>query len=292
VLVITGASGKLGMAVARHVAALRGGGAGLVLATRDPAAIDGAIPDAVVRRADFGDPAGLVEAFAGVERLLLVSTDDIAHRAAGHLAAIDAAVAAGARQVLYTSMLSPVPANPALIAASHRATEEHLRGADVAPTILRAGFYADFQVFEAAAALADGRLRHNQGTGRSAYLTREDIARSAATVLAEGGHEGETLELTGTEAFDAAGLARRYAEAGGREVRPEEIGDEELLNLLGGDADGHNQYGAQLTVSIGQAIRGGFLDIVTDTVRDLTGTAPEPLESVLARHADALRRAR
>jgi len=290
-LVVTGASGQLGRAVAREAAALRGGGTGLVLATRDPAALADGPAGAEPRRADFGDPGSLAIAFSGADRVLVISTDDIDGRAAGQIAAIDAAKAAGARHILYTSMLSPVPENPAIIAPSHRATEEHLRSSGVAFTILRAGFYADFQVYEAAEALASGRLVHNRDAGRCAYLTRADIARAAAAVLVGGGHEGETLDLTGTEAYDAAGLAAEYAAVGGREVEAVEVGDAELLELLGGSAEGHNQYGARLTVSIGQAIRGGFLDVVTDTVAALTGSAPEPLSSVLARSAETLRRA-
>lgn len=288
-LVVTGASGHLGRAVAGEVAALRGSGAGLVLTSRSPSALEGAVPGAEARPADFGDAGSLATAFSGAERVLIISTDDIDGRAAGQVAAIDAAKAAGAKHILYTSMLSPTVENPAIIAPSHRATEEHLRGSGVAFTILRAGFYADFQVFEAAAALASGRLVHNRGAGRSAYLSRADIARAAAAVLVGGGHEGETLALTGTEAFDATSLAAMYAAIGGREVEAVEVGDDELLGVLGGSADGHNQYGAQLTVSIGQAIRGGFLDLVTDTVTELTGVAPESLESVLARNVGVIR---
>jgi len=287
-LVVTGASGQLGRAVANEVAALRGSGTGLVLASRNPAALDAAPAGAEVRRGDFGDPASLAAAFSGADRVLVISTDDIDGRASGQIAAIDAAKAAGAGHILYTSMLSPVAGNPAIIAPSHRATEEHLRASGVAFTILRAGFYADFQAYEAAAALASGQLVHNRGAGRCAYLTRADIARAAAAVLVAGGHEGETLDLTGTEAYDAPALAAAYAAVGGRPVEAVEVADDELLELLGGSAEGHNQYGARLTVSIGQAIRGGFLDVVTDTVARLTGAAPESLESVLSRHTEML----
>ena len=254
-----------------------------MLATRTPAAFTGAEPETDVRRADFTDPTTLADAFVGVDRAVIISTDDIDGRARGQIAAIEAARAAGVRHILYTSMLAPVPANPAIIAPSHWATEEHLRNSGTDYTILRAGFYADFQVFEAAAALASGTLVHNRGDGRCAYLARDDIARAAAAVLVGGGHEGETLDLTGTEAFDAPALARLYSEIGGHEVTPQAESDDAMLGLLGAGSEGHNQYGARLTVSIGQAIRGGFCDLVTDTVAQLTGRAPDPLGAVLAR---------
>jgi NAD(P)H dehydrogenase (quinone) len=259
-----------------------------VLATRNPTALEAAVPGADVRAADFTDPSTLTHAFAGVERAVIISTDDIAHRAQGQIAAIEAASTAGVKHILYTSMLAPGPVNPAIIAPSHWATEEHLRSSGMAYTILRAGFYADFQVFEAQAALASGTLAHNRGEGRCAYISRDDIARAIAAVLVEGGHENATLDLTGTEAIDVPALARLYSEIGGRVVVPRSLDDEAMLELLGASSEGHSQYGALLTVSIGQAIRGGFLDIVTDTVAQLTGRAPEPLVSVLARHAGSL----
>ncbi|MDQ2688653.1 MAG: NAD(P)H-binding protein, partial [Chloroflexota bacterium] len=154
-IVVTGASGQLGGLIARELLG-RVESDRLRLVTRDPGRL-GDIPAAVdVARADFDDPAGLPAAFAGGSTLLLVSTDTITDRAAQHVRAIDAAREAGIRRVVYTSMTSPGVDNPALIADSHRATEEHLRDSGIDWTILRCGFYADFQVFEAADALASG----------------------------------------------------------------------------------------------------------------------------------------
>src|SRR5690554_1125626 len=239
-IVISGASGNLGRATALRVAELLGGGAaaGLALATRTPDAMEGLVPGASVRHADFDRPDTLREAFAGASRLLLISTSRVDNRGKQHAEAIDAARDAGVEHVIYTSMLSPGPDNPALISESHWSTEEHLKASGLAFTILRFSLYSDFQVFEAAEALTSGRFVHNRGSGACSYIARSDCAEVAAAVVSGEGHEGVTYELTGPESLDAEQLARLYADAGGRPVEAVSVGDDELLKTLSGGAGG------------------------------------------------------
>src|SRR5690242_3303702 len=121
-VVVAGASGQLGRRTAERVIELRGP-EDVILATRSPDAIaDLAARGADVRFADVDRPESLREAFAGGDRLLLISLTDLDRRVEQHRAAIAAASDAGIRHVVYTSCLRPEPANPAVIVASHHAT--------------------------------------------------------------------------------------------------------------------------------------------------------------------------
>src|SRR5436190_20738965 len=92
---ITGAAGHLGRLTAQLVLDRVPAGE-VVLVTRRPAAVaDLADAGATVRHGDFDEPGSLPAAFAGVERLLLISTDVLGNRVGQHTAAIDAAAAAG-----------------------------------------------------------------------------------------------------------------------------------------------------------------------------------------------------
>jgi NAD(P)H dehydrogenase (quinone) len=290
-IAISGASGNLGRLTASLAAGLIGDPAGIVLATRHPDAVIGLVPGASARFADFDQPESMRAAFDGVDRLLLISTDTVENRSSQHVAAIDAAREAGVGHVVYTSMLSPGPQSPALIAESHWATEEHLRSSGLDFTILRCSLYSDFQVYEAADALSSGRFVHNRGSGGCSYIARSDCARVAATVISGVGHEGKIYELTGPESLDADDLAALYSEVGGRPVEAVPVDDDELLRLLVGGTgnDGHEHYGAELTFSLGQAIRAGHFSDVTTTVQDLTGAAPRSVKSLLAESAATLR---
>ncbi|MGV9800935.1 NAD(P)H-binding protein [Mycobacterium sp. NPDC003449] len=114
-----GVTGALGRLVADDLLNLFDP-ADVVLTTRNPDALAGFTRrGALVRHADFDDPATLLDAFDGVDRLLIISADNVGGRVAGHLAAIEAAQRAGVSHVAYTSVPRPGPENPALVAVDH-----------------------------------------------------------------------------------------------------------------------------------------------------------------------------
>jgi NAD(P)H dehydrogenase (quinone) len=282
-LVITGGSGQLARRAAELVLAMLPP-ADLIVTTRTPDALRPFAERGVgVRYADFAEPKTLRAAFAGGERLLLVSATDLGKRTAQHRDAIDAAKAAGVRHVIYTSGLEPEPPNPAVVAPSHYATEQALVGSGLEWTVLRNGLYADYQVPEAAQAIASGALVHNRGGGKVAYVAREDCAAAAAAVLTGDGHAGARYDLTGPEAYSAAELAALYAELGGRPVAERRVGDAELVAAMVGAAghDDHLRFGAELVASFGRSIREGYMSACTDHVAKLAGRPPRSLRQVL-----------
>jgi NAD(P)H dehydrogenase (quinone) len=278
--VITGAAGNLGRRTAELMLE-RVDPTELVLVTRRPDELaDLAGRGAEVRRADFDSPETLAPAFAGGERLLLVSTDVVGQRVDGHKAAIDAAAAAGVRHVAYTSIPNPTDANPAGVVPDHRATEEHLAASGLQWTFLRDGLYSEYRIPEAQAAVANGTFHHNLGDGRTAYVSREDCAAAAAAVLSGGDeHSGRAYDITGPELIGAADLARLYSEAGGKPVEAVNVSDAEFIEDL--IAAGLPRAVGELLASFGVAIREGQLAALSSDVQSLTGRAPAPLSSVL-----------
>jgi NAD(P)H dehydrogenase (quinone) len=289
-IVITGASGQLGRRTAELVLE-RQHPDRLILVTRDPDALsDLAARGAQVRFGDFDEPESLHEALAGGERMLLISATDLERRVEQHLTAIRAAAAVGVRHVAYTSVVSPEPPNPSAVAPSHRATERALEESGLEWTFLRNSLYAEYQVAEAARSIATGTLVHNRGEGRVAYVSREDCAAVAATVLTAPGHERCVYDVTGPEPFSATDLAVLYGQIGGRTVETVALDDEGFVASLVGDAGGddHLKYGAELVASFGRAIREGYLASSTDAVASLTQRAPLPLRQLLEAHRSEL----
>jgi NAD(P)H dehydrogenase (quinone) len=277
---VSGASGQLGRLIAELLLAA---GAKPILVTRTPAAV--ADLGCETRFGDYGEPDSLADAYAGAGRLLLISGSDLETRAAQHRAAIAAAAAVGVQHVVYTSGLNPQARNPAVISPSHHATEQALAASGLAWTVLRDSLYSEYQVPEAAQAIAAGTLTHNRGDGKIAYVSRQDCAAVAAEVLIGSGHGGRVYDVTGPELFTARELATLYGELGGHEVRDDAIDDEAFTDLLarggGGSDDEHARYGAQLVASFGRSIREGYMASRSDVVERLTGRPPRTLRSVL-----------
>jgi NAD(P)H dehydrogenase (quinone) len=280
-LVITGASGHLGRLVAEAVLD-RTEPEQVVLVTRDPARLnDLAARGAQVRAADFSDPSTLPGAFEGVGRALIISTDQIGVRVPGHKAAIDAAAAAGARSIAYTSGINPSHSNPIVVAGDHRDTEEHLRSCGSAWTMLRNSIYAEIALASAGAAIATGRHVHNEGDGRVSYVARGDCAAVAAAVLTSDGHDGKVYDVTGPEALGADDVAALFAELGDRPVEAVAADDDAYVAGLVEHADMPEPV-AQAYATFGIGVRRGYSAVVSDTVAELTGAAPRSARDVFA----------
>jgi NAD(P)H dehydrogenase (quinone) len=280
-IVVTGASGKLARLVTDFLLE-RVEPSELILVTRTPEALDQAAEwGAEVRRGDFADPASLPAAFAGGERLLLISTSILVERLAGHHAAIDAAAAAGVRSIAYTSIVNPSDSNPGVAAADHRATEEYARVSGMAWTFLRNSIYSEMQAGPgAAAALATGSLLTNAGDGRTAYVSRGDCAAAAAVVLTSDGHEGKAYDITGPEAHSARDLAALYADIGGKPVEAVLLDDDAWVAAMVEHAGLPEPLARQLA-TFGEAARQGYAEVVSTTVKDLTGREPRTTREVL-----------
>jgi NAD(P)H dehydrogenase (quinone) len=279
-IAITGASGQLGRLTAEALFE-RTAPSDVVLVTRTPDAIANfAERGADVRHGDFDDAASLAPAFAGVERLLLISGSDLGVRAAGHKAAIQAAAAAGVRSVAYTSIGNPSHSNPGAAAQDHRETEEALLASGLGWTFLRNGIYAEMLLPGAPAALATGKLLYNDGDGRTAYVSRADCAAAAAAVLAGEGHDRKAYDITSSDAPTRTEVAALYAELGGKPVEPVAVEDEAWIAAMVEHA-GMPEPVARAYATFGIAARQGYLGAVSTTLRDLIGREPVAVREVL-----------
>jgi NAD(P)H dehydrogenase (quinone) len=287
---IAGAGGQLGRRVAELLLSRPDAGErALVLVSRNPAKLASfAARGAEVRPGDFDAPESLVAALAGVDRLLLISTNDLERRATQQTGAVAAAVRAGVRHGVYTSLPSPGPAPHPTgpLAASHYATEEALRASGMAWTFLRNALYADLQLGSGAQAVAAGRLVTNAGDGRTAYVTREDCAATAAAVLAGEGHEGSAYDVTGPRLLRQADVAAALSAVTGRAVEVVAVDDETAVQGL--VAAGVPESMARIFAGFGKAIREGLLEMQTDVVERLAGRPPQDLEAFFAANRAAL----
>ena len=198
-LLVTGAAGNLGRQVVERLLEAKAGP--IIATTRAPEKLaDLAKRGVEVRQADFSQPQSLTRAFSGAERLLLISTGDLfpeGLRLSQHRAAVQAAIDAGVKHVVYTSGPAPHPTPTGSLIADHYWTEQALAGSPLEWTILRHHIYTDFLVGTLATALKHGVLTASAGDGGNNYVTRADCARTDAAALAADFSGRRILDVTG-----------------------------------------------------------------------------------------------
>jgi len=277
---ITGASGQLGRLTADELLE-RVPASDVVLITRRPQALaEYAARGVEVRAGDFSDPTTLPAAFAGIDRLLLVSTDAVGTRLPGQVAAVQAAAQAGVSRIAYTSITRPEPANPAAVVADHAGTEQALRDSGTRWTMLRNAIYADMQVPVLQQAAATGQLVTNVGAGRYAYVTRADCAAAAAAALVSDDADDAVFDITGPESLSSNDLAALAGKLGGTDVAVVDVDDAAYVAGLVEHA-GLPEPVAQLLASFHQAARLGYFEAVSDDFTKLTGRPATPLGALL-----------
>ena len=202
---VTGATGQLGRLVIDNLVTRVDPADIAVLVRKETDGEAFAAKGVAVRVADYDQPAALDAALAGIDRVLLISSPVFGQRVAQHKAVIDAAKAAGASFIAYTSLLDAAN-NPMKIAEEHKGTEAVLADAGIAYTLLRNPWYTENFLMNLPQALGGGQIFGAAGEGRFSPATRADLAEAAAIVLA-GGHDGAVLELAGDEAFTMSEFA-------------------------------------------------------------------------------------
>lgn len=284
-IAVTGASGQLGRRVVELLAD-KVEPSRLLAITRSPEKL-AELADRGVQVAfgDFAKPAELTRALEGVDRLLIISTDDIhGNRAALHANALGAAMDAKVSHVVYTS--APAPGSSSLeFVREHAVTEDLIRKSGLPFTFLRNCFYTDMLLGTAPKWAATGEIRGVAAEGKVNRVTREDCARSAAAVMAAPGnaHHNMVYDISGPAAMTGNELAEVLARVAGRPVRYVQISSDQLREYLV-DA-GFPEPMAGLFVEIDQSFANGEHNITSTAVRDLTGVEPTSVADMLAAHS-------
>lgn len=278
-ILVTGATGQLGSRVVATVLE-RVPPEEVAVSVRNPEKAHGLRAHGIdVRRGDFEDPASLDRAFAGIERLLLVSTDgDNETRLRQHRNAVAAAARAGVRFIAYTS-LARAQSSPLGLGVVHRETEAAIRATGIPCSMLRNNWYLENEVGSIRGAVAGAPVITAAGNGRIGWVSRADLAEAAAVVLTGGGHENTVYELSGPPRTYEE-FAQAIGEVLGREVRVQHVDLTGYQRILDGFALPH--YLLELLVDTQRGMRQGALDVESEHLEQLLGRPPASLKENVA----------
>lgn len=278
---VSGASGQLGKAVVAELTA-RGSNHHVVGISRTPEPVQ---PPAQGRHGDYDRADTLVEAYRGLDRLLLIPSADLRPGVRGRqfTAAIDAAVRAGVPHIVMVSAAGTREMAEPSVGAAYWVGEQHLVRTAARWTILRMNYYAESFAQQVPLSLGAGVLP-GLGENRVAFVSRDDVAAAAAGILLGDGHAGALYNATGPAALSGAQRAALVAEITGQPLRFA-VSDE--AGLRRGLAQAGIPEGfADAVIEIEKNFVAGAFDVVTGDVARLAGREPRAFRDLLA---DSLR---
>lgn len=288
-IIMTGVDGNLGGHAARTIMKKTEMGQ-LIFTAPDQKALEPYAARGIeTRHADFKNPGTLKAAFVDGEVLLLISMPFVGEkRRNAHKNAIDAAVAAGVKKIVYTSIVgSGDDACKSYEKTDHQYTENYILSSGLKYVFLRNSQYCEAMIsaFEEAAN-AGGVLSNNMGNGRMAHISRNDCAEAAACVAAGAGEDNRVYYISGPTANTMEEFVKIGSEVTGKKVIYKYIDDDAMYKFFDElgvprHTDGEWAESARAfpfcsegMVTFGAAIRKGQMNHCTHDFEMLTGRKP------------------
>jgi NAD(P)H dehydrogenase (quinone) len=278
-LLVTGATGKLGTKVVetllKTVPASQ-----LVVSVRNPEMADKLRTRGVeVRHGDFDQPETLDAAFAGIDRLLIISADgDNETRIRQHTDAVAAAERAQVKFIAYTS-LGNASESKLFLAPPHQATEEAILKTGIPYSFLRNNWYLENEIPSIQGVIAGAPWVTSAESGKVGWALQQDYAEAAAAVLSGNGHENTIYELSGKlltqeEFVSALGTVL------GKEISVQQVYDDTYAGIMKGA--GVPEFILPFLVGIQKGIRDGELEVESNDFEKLLGRPATPVNEALS----------
>jgi uncharacterized protein YbjT (DUF2867 family) len=285
-ILVTGATGKVGREVVRQLAAA---GAPVRALVRDPVGASPIrLPGVEIVIGDLAQPGTLAPALAGIERVFLLTP---AHRdmLAYDTNVVDAAAAAGARRIVTVSVAGG-PDSGTQIGRWHWAGEKKVESSGLDFTFLRPSLYMQQALVYAKSIASSGTFSAPLGTGAVALVDARDVAAVAVRALTEDGHSRRIYDLTGPEAITFDELADAIGEAIGRSVSYVHVAPEYALKQM--LSDGVPRWIVDDMLVLFASFREGYGAAVSDAIPRILGRPAGTIRQFASDYAQAFRAGR
>lgn len=288
-MLVTGATGKLGAKIVetllKSVPASQ-----LAVSVRNPEKAEGLQAQGVeVRHGDFDRPETLDSSFAGIDRLLIISTDgDNETRIRQHTNAVAAAQRAQVGFIAYTSAVN-ASESKLFLALVHRVTEEAIIKTGIPYSFLRNNWYLENEIEKIKGVMAGAPWLTSAGKGKAGWALQQDYAEAAAAVLAGDGHENTIYELSG-KLMTQEELVSAIGTLLGKEVPVQQVDDAKFSKIMKGA--GIPDFVIPILVGIEQGIREGALEIESNDLEKLLGRPVTPIREALTEIVNVISQAK
>lgn len=233
-----------------------------------------------IRKGSYQDYDSLVNAFKGIDKVLLISSSDMIDRTGQHTNAIKAAKEAGVKHLIYTSVTikSDMTSDIRQFMQSHLDTAEYLKKSGLKYTLLNNNLYSDVLPNFLGEKVLENGIFLPAGDGKIPFASRIDMAEAAANVIADKGseHENKEYNISNLISYSFADIAKFLTELSGKEVAYHNISDQEYIDNLKkfGVPDGFIGF----TTSFVKAMKNDDFNLPDNTLEKLIGRKPTDLK--------------
>lgn len=280
-ILITGATGNLGKATVEFLAKKVPAKDIAVLVRDENKASDLKALGVNVRTGDYNDKNSLVKAFEGIEKVLLISSNDFNDRLGQQKRAVDAAKEAGVKHILYTGVSMQNKDQSALkpLMGDHFETEKYILESGLNYTFLRDNLYADVIPMFIGEHVLETGINLPAGNGRVPYSLRTEMAEAFANVLTTTGHENKTYEISNVESYSYQDVADALSAHSGKKVIYNAVSVEDFTKAL--TEAGVPEMMIGFSVGFATATKNGDFDIPNNHLEQLLGRKPSSLNEAI-----------
>lgn len=220
-ILVTGATGHLGKATidfllkklpANQISAM----------VRDEAKATGLKEKGItVRVGDYTNYDSMVKAFAGTDKLFLISSNDLSgDRASHHINAIKAAKAVGVQHIVYTGfdLKESDHSALALLEGAHKETTAYLKTSGIRYTVLNNNLYADVLPLFLGDKVLETGVFFPAGSGKVPFAARIDMAEASAVLLASDDYKENEYVFASDTVYSFEDIAEILSEFSGKHV--------------------------------------------------------------------------
>jgi uncharacterized protein YbjT (DUF2867 family) len=283
VILVTGATGKVGQEVVRQLATAGVPARALV---RDPTlASHIRIPGIEIVVGDLARPETLPPVFAGVNGIFLL-TPAAPDQVELQSNALEAGRRAGARRIVKVSVAGGPDAGTQ-IGRWHWATEKQIEASGLGFTFLRPTLYMQQILAYAPSIAATGSFSAPMGAGEIAVVDTRDVASVAVAALTEDGHDRRIYDLTGPEALSYDRMADAISDAIGKKVVYAHVPPEYTKKAM--LANGFPRWLVDDMLVLASSFRDGYGAAVTATVAEVTKHPPRSFRQFARDYANVFR---
>lgn len=282
-ILVTGATGHLGNAAIRSLLE-KGVPANKItaLARDENKAVNLSEQGVQIKIGNYNDYDSLKEALQGVDKLFLISSNDVeADTLLQHKNVINAAKENGVQHIVYISQEIKDDETTAIpfVIQVHRATAQYIKETGIAFTIFNNSLYADSIGKYAGEGFLENGIFFPAGNGKVPFVPRTDIGEAAAVVLTTPGHEYKTYAITGNNAYSFEDIAGFLTDITGKKVTYLKPDLDTYIDALGKAGVPKEVVG--FLGAFSTAIRNGEFDTQRSDLEQLLGRKPTELKEFL-----------